>query len=175
MKQTAFAVCACLLLAAASSLAQDRSTEDTQTKNAAPSPAQGNGTQGDASNPAGNTTQNSSALQSGHAGEEGAQLSLKQCQDLTRLEAKSPNMERDPAKDKACAQILDHAQGDAHSMAVGQNRNAVLSGHQGAEGALMTRKECQDLATLEAKNPNLQRDTAKDRACTHVLGTTQAQ
>ena len=106
MKRTAFLVCACLFLGATSSFAQDRSKEDTQTPNAAANPAADGSTQG---NSMGNTTQNKNAMQSGHQGVDGAQMSRKQCQDLTTQEAKNPNMQRDPAKDKACAQILSRS------------------------------------------------------------------
>jgi len=54
----------------------------------------------------GNNTQNKNAMQSGHQGEQGAQMTRKQCQDLGAQESQNPNMERDPAKDKACAKIL---------------------------------------------------------------------
>jgi hypothetical protein len=171
MKLTAIVACTFLLLGATSAFAQDRSTEDTQGKNAAPDPAT-NGT--GATKPSGNTTQNSNALQSGHAGEAGAQPTMKQCQDLTALEAKSPNMQRDPVKDKACAQILGKGTADGTGIAVSQNKNAATSGHDGADGTLLTKKQCQDLTAQEAKNPNLQRDPAKDRRCARLLGTTPA-
>jgi hypothetical protein len=175
MKGVLVALCTFVLLGATPSFAQDRSTEDTQGKNAAPDPA-ANGT--GATQPTGNTTQDKSALQSGHEGEAGAQLTLKQCQDLSALEAKNPNLERDPIKDKACAQVLGKAtSGDSLSVndKIKQNRNAAQSGHEGAEGTLLTRKECQDLASQEAKNPNLERDPAKDRRCARILGTAQSQ
>lgn len=172
MKGVFVAACALVLLGAMSSYAQDRSTEDTQGKNAVPGPAT-NGT--GATQTTGNTTQNGSALQSGHEGEEGAQLTVKQCQDLAKLEAKSPNLERDPVKDKACAQILGRGTADGKTIAVSQNRNAAASGHDGADGTLLTKKECQDLVAQEAKNPNLLRDPAKDRRCARLLGTAQSQ
>jgi hypothetical protein len=169
MKLAAIAACTCLMLGAMSSYAQDRSTEDTQGKNAAPAP-------GTATNPpAGNTTQNSSALQSGHAGDTGAQVTMKQCKDLFALESKSPKLERDPVKDNACAQLLGKPMPDVNGIAVSQNKDAAMSGHQGADGTLLTKKECTDLVAAEAKNPNLQRDPAKDRRCARLLGTTPAQ
>jgi hypothetical protein len=115
MKQTTILVCACLLLGATSSFAQDRAKEDTQTPNAAASPpadgSQTSGTNSMGTN--GNTTQNKNAMQSGHQGVDGAQMSRKQCQDMSAQEAKSPNMQRDPAKDKACAQVLSRSSGNS--------------------------------------------------------------
>ena len=110
MKRALIAACACLLVGTTSSFAQDRSTEDTQTPNAAPSPP-ATGNQGDMGTGTrlGNNTQNKNAMQSGHEGEQGAQMTRKQCQDLGAQESQNPNMQRDPAKDKACAKILSRS------------------------------------------------------------------
>jgi hypothetical protein len=122
MNRTTIAVCACLLLGATSLFAQDRTTQDTQTPNAAANPAsngspnpstQINSVKGSDENSAGDTTQNKNAMQSGHQGVEGSQLTRKQCQDMSAQEAKNPNLQRDPAKDKACAQVLSRSSGNS--------------------------------------------------------------
>jgi hypothetical protein len=175
MKRAILAACATLLVAASASFAQDRAAEDSQGTKAAPNPAQGTGAQGDATAPTGNSLQNKSALQGGHQGEEGALMTKKECQDLRDREAKDPNVVRTPTQDRECAIVLGAtpSKGVAVNGNIQQNRNAVQAGHQGAEGTLMTKKTCQDLVAAEAKNPNLERDPSKDRACARILGTTQ--
>jgi hypothetical protein len=121
MKRTILGVCTCLLLGATSSFAQDRSSEQTTTPNAAPgAPANGapngttqdNGTQGNGMAPNA-TTQNNNAPQSGgDQGADGTKMTRKQCQDLKAREAQKLGA-GSAADDKACAKILNGNGGDS--------------------------------------------------------------